>query len=113
MGFFGPHHTKRQHVALPTTLTVLLTTEVHGRDNVELSLVNAAGGKALADVEVDTGPTDDGPWFSETVPAGAKTLAAGASIRFNLALTSRWVRVSAKSAADAADCDLTVYLSAQ
>lgn len=113
MGFFGPHHTKRQHAALPTTLTVLLTEEVHGRDNVELSVVNAAGGRALADFQVDTGPTNDGPWFSETVPAEAKTLAAGANHRFSLSLMSRWIRVSAKSAANTADCDVTVYLSAQ
>lgn len=101
---------------LGTTLEdVIPAQEFESRTQFVIVASNAIGagaGKALADFDVDFGPTAIGPWFTEDVTStGLETLAVGASDVFRVQRHDRWFRVRAKAAADGGnECNLTVHL---
>ncbi len=76
-----------------------------------LTFENAATGAALADCEVELGPTSDGPWLAEDLTGtGIPTLAAGASAAYRMEKVDRYLRVRAQAAG--ANCDLSVHVNA-
>jgi len=94
---------------------VIPPQEFENRSQFVIVASNANGGgagKALADFDVDFGPTLSGPWFTEDVSGTALvTLAVGAVEVFRVQRHDRYFRLRAKSAADGVNkCDLTVYL---
>ncbi len=77
-----------------------------------LSITNS-GDLALADAEIQLGPTPDGPWFDEDLTGHAlPTLAAGASCVYRMERVDRYLRVLAQGAAGAGQSDLTIRLDA-
>ena len=101
-----------EDVATGSLQVIIDPRDLGERPNVVLSFANAAGGAALADAEIEFGPSESGPWFAEDLSGTAiPTLAAGSDAVYRVTRYDRFARVRAQAAG--ADCDLTVYLDAE
>ena len=78
-----------------------------------LVFVNAADGAALADVNVEVGPTATGPWEEISLGStGIATLAAGASATLRFTQLDEYMQVRAQAAVvPDHHCDLTLYVN--
>lgn len=96
---------------------VLDPRDLGGRPHRVITVAVADGEDqcGLADATIETGPTDAGPWFAESLgSSGIATLGAGESGVLSMAFYGRFLRVSAKAAVEEGKhCDLTVYVDAE
>jgi hypothetical protein len=105
--------------ALGTTDLVLVMPprDLGERPNRVITVAVAAGVNrcGLAAASVETGPTADGPWFSQSLgSSGFAALDAGENGVLTFTSYSRFLRMSLKAAVEAQKhCDLTIYLDAE
>ena len=103
-------------VATKTDLGTELTVIIPPRelDTRPRRVITAqVSGRALADLKVQLGPTQDGPWFDEDLSsAGLPTLAAEHAGVYRMDKIDRFLQIQAKAAAGEEQCDLTVWLDA-
>jgi hypothetical protein len=83
------------------------------RRALTFSVASGSGKLGLADVAIELGPTENGPWIAEDLSGtGIPTLAAGADAAYRMDRVDRWLRVRAQGVTATGQTDVTVYLDA-